>query len=373
MSKKQLTQAIAVVTIAFAFSACQEELDRAANDGNVPPTDIAPNYQEITIDASSNTQWNYVDLTTGKSVAKSDNWHIAVQRYSVIVNSDVDVALLAEQSDFYNGITPIESIFVNATASSEVEHLTQEFDLDSANFATPSTSLITEVTGDRFFDYQFTNHKLYANDDAVWVIRSSTGSAYAKLRPIKLYDDATASYDPTFELYVQGKDDSGFSSTPTHWQIPLTDSVGTECYDIDSNSAIDCANNEWDIHFDFNPAARLFELKLNGGISGSGSASALLSGPFEWADNDKLTAGIQDNDDSTFTITSFHYGRDSQASTLTESPWYAYGIQGGHGIWPNYRVYGLRNDTDAFAVQFVNYYNEQAQSGHVTLRFRTLN
>lgn len=81
-------------------------------------------------------------------------------------------------------------------------------------------------------------------------------------------------------------------------------------------------------------------------------------------------------------IIGYSFNTDRDTNVLVESPWYAYDLNGAHKIFPNFRVYAVRdpgaNDTHGDAddivtlFQLSDYYNNEGASGHVTLRYRQL-
>lgn len=64
---------------------------------------------------------------------------------------------------------------------------------------------------------------------------------------------------------------------------------------------------------------------------------------------------------------------DTGGNAITKYSRCAYSLSGQHGIWPNYRVYGLRDlATEAVTlIQLINYYNDADTSGNVTVRYRS--
>lgn len=61
------------------------------------------------------------------------------------------------------------------------------------------------------------------------------------------------------------------------------------------------------------------------------------------------------------------YVQDESLDFFLAYPWYAYD-EGNHIIWPNFRVYSLKTDNSYYKVQVIDYYNDDAQPGHYTLR-----
>lgn len=335
---------------------------------------------QISVDATSHSEWAYLNLSQGTVVDETDPWHLALQRYHVILHPDVEAALVAEQAEFYDGETTVESMFVNSTAVSERNHLLEATVPADEAFAT-ATNEFAIANGlmdiDAFLFYDMTSHGVFANDDNLFVIRSNTGSAYAKLvatqiiHPEKTYTDPDAYDQAVFQLEIAASGSDTFA-TPISWTVNTPGGVGEGCFDLETQANVDCSDAGWDIKYSNTGTGRGLlnpTLRLNSGISGSGSAG--VAGPFEVADSDQIIHPIQDVENDAFDLTPHHYqyNVDGQSSVFSEYPWQAYGVQGGHNIWPNYRVYAVRDNTATFYVQFTNYYSDTATSGHVTLRY----
>jgi len=78
-------------------------------------------------------------------------------------------------------------------------------------------------------------------------------------------------------------------------------------------------------------------------------------------------------------IFSSAFATDRFTNALVKNPWYAYNLQGGHGIYANYRVFAVLNEGGAAGgddivtlFQMSNYYSDSDVSGHITVRYRQL-
>lgn len=372
MNIKLLAITTALASLSLAGCNSDSSSDDSAPD-NSDGDNQTPNvsYTSKTVDASSHTEWAYFDLDSNSVVTEAEQWDLAFKRYEVILNTQVESALVASQNEFYDSEgVPNNTVFVNANVEDELEHLQAELDPD-LTYQTGDANQAIGADGTNFYDYNPTNHRLYANDDAVWLIRSNTEQSYAKLRPVMLFDndsgDSGAYVTAEFELFIQGENDNGFSSTAMSWTIDIPEGIGTGCFDIDSASSVGCDSDNWDIKFELNTSGFVFAITLNGGISGNGSAAA--HGAFDAADTNKLISGIQESEEEEFNITQFHYSGDSQMSTFSENQWYAYNVNGRHQIWPNYRVYAVNTGETIYKVQLIGYYSDAAESGHISIRF----
>lgn len=61
------------------------------------------------------------------------------------------------------------------------------------------------------------------------------------------------------------------------------------------------------------------------------------------------------------------YVKDESLDLFLTNPWYTYD-ESNHIIWPIFQVYSLKADDRYFKVQVIDYYDEQSQPGHYTLR-----
>lgn len=313
----------------------------------------------VRIDASAG--WAYLSLAGGSAVTASDDWDLAFSRTSVRVNPDrATSALIVEQADFYdNNEDPIANVFTNATANSELEHLLANHDLEAFSYEAESRDAAIGRDGANFYDYDFATHVVSANDDAWWVLRSAEGDSFAKLNVTRV-EYAAGSLELDADFFVQGSTDSTYAGTAVEWSATVADGEQS-CYDFDNDATVDCAtSSDWDIKLVVD--GHSFLLLTNGGVSGGGDAGvygALTS-----------TEATAETDGSA--LSSYAFAEDKGANALTEHSWYAYNLTGQHGIWPNFRVYGIRNtDSEAVTlVQLINYYDDADNSGHITVRYK---
>lgn len=164
----------------------------------------------------------------------------------------------------------------------------------------------------------------------------------------------------TFEFNVQASGASQFSPTPISFTTPTGYDGGDACFDFDSASAVDCASSEvWDVQVGF--SGRDWYLKSNSGVSGNGSGGA--SDQMTWSE----LAG-NDSDPGVPQI----YNTDSTGGVFTDNTWYAYNLTNQHKIWPNFRTFLIKADTDdpqstVWALQIVGYYDQNGTSGQPTV------
>ncbi|MCK0105009.1 HmuY family protein [Marinobacter sp. S0848L] len=310
----------------------------------------------------------YLNLETGALVDQSGEWHIAANRLSLQLNGGasgngaVGGAIAVEQSDFYNAEgEPDVSVFTNATANSEEEHLRGEFqepdawqqdDFSSAFGAADVWSTYDRVTG-----------VISEKDDIGYLVRSAEGDSHARMRVVDFNFPTRAGKGIesfAFEFDVQAAGASQFNSTPVVFTPPADYDGADACFDFDSAKVVDCAGSSaWDVQVGF--SGREWYLKS----SGQGGAA----GPMPRAELASYNAdpGVPQL-----------YTSDSTGGILSEYPWYAYNLTGQHKIWPNYRTFLIKSDIEndassVWALQVVGYYDESGASGQPVVRWLEVN
>lgn len=371
-------------TLALALSSllltgCLDSDSSSGSDSNDDPSEIA-GMQEITLDATSNTDWVYLNLDTGETLeldseaaAISTDWHLAAQRMNIKLNTgasgpgSVRAALAEAQEHLYDHEgRAIEAQFQGMSANSELYLLDGPF--DEPGTRDWSSESITNPFGMDWANYNGANGHYTANDQNGWIVRSASGNAYAKMRMTDLdfpTREAQGIKSFEFEFYVQQEGESEFSATPITWEGGALSS-GTLCFDFENNREVAaCSGNDWDIQLGFQ--GRDFFLRTNSGVSGEGQAGSF--GAFAWSDQGDFTSA------SDVPSPQPGFAADTTSGIFTEASWYAYGVGGGHQLWPNYRVYLIDTDSDneeaaRYALQVIGYYDDAGQSGHLSLRYQ---
>lgn len=147
-----------------------------------------------------------------------------------------------------------------------------------------------------------------------------------------------------------------FSTSATEFIADFTNESSV-CYDLESQSAIECTDDSdvWDIQFSSD-----FTIQLNGGLIGAGNAGAY--GPSTYDALNALTNGAAVDE---FII-------DKEVGTLLENSWYGYNFDGNHKIWPNYRVYAIKSNGQDFKLRMTGYYDEAGSSGFVSFDYQDI-
>ena len=388
MSKSPLS--IAVLASAMALTACGGD-SSSSNSGDQAPGDGdggIPTATQYTIDASAggsgadkddpDNKFSYFSFASGAEVALEDSeaeasnaWDIAFKRNTIIVNpNNSKAALVADQADFYNADgSPVKATFLAATADSEAAEfvgITAEGIADvelKADAAKPAL-------GSTWYNYDIATHVISANTDNHWLIQNAekTDVSIFHVTDITTAGRSAASYTVEFfnnaaasgEAFVFPASDAGTQF------IADFSSSSEVCYDIDLNSIVDCAStmDSWDLRFDSS-----FNIWLNGGIHGTGGASATT--------NPDTFAVIA----ATTEVVSYAMSKDTMSGTFTdqETTWWGYGIDDSHNLWSNYRVYAVDADSMQYKLRVLSYYAPQGStapaagtSGVVTFEYEQL-
>ena len=190
--KQNFTFGILAATV--FLSACSD------SGSDTPPLAAAEDNEipTVIVNASSQTDYVYYNLERGEAVtlteeqaAASTDWHVAFRRSTIKLNGgtsgpgNVAAALAAAQDDFYNEDEPVNSVFLNATPASELEHLEDEYDLTALDFISDAHVASIQGSGEMigalmdlgWYNYNPTTHALSANTDNHWLLRSAEGSS----------------------------------------------------------------------------------------------------------------------------------------------------------------------------------------------------
>lgn len=364
MQKSLLTSSI--ICSALALTACGGDSNNSSSvqpaPSPAPGSGIATATQVI-VDATAGgsgadandpaNKYTYFSFSTGAVVELADDeaqasnaWDIAFKRNGIIVNDQTsEAALVAEQADFYGTDgAAVKDVFVNATADSEAKHF---IDITAENItdAEFKADAAEPALGKEWYIYE--NHAISANTEKFFLVQNaeSDNVSIFNVKAITTTGRSAESYTVQFfnntavsgEEYAFPAVDAG-----TEFVATFTESISEICYDLDTQSTVDCISEEstWDLRFDAS-----FEIWLNGGIYGAGSAKTTSADTFE-------------NISSMTTVSSHSLSSDKMGGTFTDgaSTWWAYGINGGHNIWSNYRVYAVKANEEQYKMRILSYY-----------------
>jgi hypothetical protein len=182
-----------------------------------------------------------------------------------------------------------------------------------------------------------------------WLLRLGDGASYAKLRVASLAGPtATHAGQVTLEYAVQPAGDQPFGPA----QSATLNAAAPVSLDLNTGS-ITPAEGTWDLRLEG------FNLRLNSGVSGAGSAGAAAS-PDAF---DAIT---------TANVDSRAYQIDGFAGVFNSHPWYRYNLTGENRIHPTFDVFLVRRGTAVYKVQLIDYYSTAGEPRRITFRYAKL-
>jgi hypothetical protein len=283
-------------------------------------------------DPSSSSEWDLAFFATGVTVNGGAAGPGGVTAYCLCANANVSVAELqamtaANQLAAFDGVTTAD--IPAATA----------FVADALN---PAISGWFTGTG----------ASAVAVPTKSWIIRKTVNGSVilGKFRVTSITGaTATSAGSVTVESAIQPSTGAGFSATTTRTIV-----LGATPVYLDLASGPVSATSAWDLSLSG------FEIRLNGGVSGTGGVGAVI---------DETTAFSQITSQYASFAPAEAYRSDSFGGVFVTSPWYRYNITGtDNQIWPNFNVYLVKDGDTVYKVQIVSYYGPTGTSRQITLR-----
>lgn len=338
-------------------------INATAGGLGIAPTDPQNKYSYFNFETGT-----IVDLSDAEA-ATSNSWDIAFKRSTIKLNGGTSgtkgvkgfCANNNEEAYDANGVA-IASWFSTATSETEKEDFSKITLTDlPAESEFKTDSLVKAIKGDGTTEgwwlYNPTTHAVSANHSKYWVIRSNKGSSYAKLQITSLVK-STNFREVTISFVVQATGETSFADTIIEHTFNIPLDGGYLYYDLDSQTEVTSDNTNWDFKIGFEKNS--YNILLNGGVSGSGSAASF--GPFE--NSNEMLSGSSVP----------YFTSDSSSGIFVTSPWYAYNLTGDNKLHPNYRVYIINSETNSYKLQVLSYYHpDTTESAFITIRFEKLN
>lgn len=310
----------------------------------------------LTVDAS--TDWAFVafedDEASTVSVGErdaSEAWDLAFYATSVMLNggaagpADVVGYCLCQNA----GASDADVIAMTAASElSDFESVTAA-QIPTDEDAWESDALSPAI--DDWYTYDGVTHVTSAAPEHVWKVRTASGEAYAKLHVTGIANvTREAAGEVTLEYALQPSAGAAFGAVQT---ATADVSAGPVYFDLETGSEVGEAG-EWDLLLEG------WNIRVNGGVSGSGSAGASLA--------DESFDAITDASD----LSASHYQGDAFGGVFDAAPWYRYDLEDNHQIWPTFDVYLIRRGEAVYKVQITGYYGATGDSRQVTFRYDRL-
>lgn len=340
---KKLVSLFGVLALA---SACELEAPEEEPNDSLPFEEIRDGVFKA--DASSDKEWLFVDLDTLSAVGETDGWDLAFQRTLIAGNSEAGVMIAR----------------IDGVKLADVEAAPEEgYHLDGERKASDGRG----GGGDEFafngesawYDYDMSSHLLTPKANRVYVVLSSEGKAFA-IQMLGYYDNAGTAGVITFEMKeIEPPEDPTVPVEPKYPEdaitIDATDEETWIYFDLDTNEAVD-AEEEWELAF------RRSHIATNGF---GGVRVAILDGvsldDVSEAPEDGYVADDFEITEENLDDLAFH----------GDTPWFRYDMET-HTLQARERVYVLATEEKVFAVQILDYYDEEGNAGHVTFRAKEI-
>ncbi|WP_158971993.1 HmuY family protein [Paraglaciecola sp. L3A3] len=358
--------AIAVLSGSMLLTACGGS---SSDDTNVIPEEPSNVYGPLATGSVAEPNYAYFDLETmtvvsltEEQAATDTSWDIAFKRTGVYLNnanndSPVTAYFTGNNTDFWDGETPVADKFLNATPETELA----AFDSVSITDVPADTSMFIademfNIISD-FYNYDPVTHQVSAADDKYFIVNSD--DQLTKYRVSALTQVGFAMSDITLQIANQDDADLFGAESPLLVDLVTECGLGDMVYVDFGTATVVTENDNWDLSFICNEA-------------NTGS-------DFEMDIADDATA-LQDftNEITGISAEALPY-HSFKANTYTEkafdaTPWYAYNIEGGipHGIYSQYGIYLIKTDSATYKLQMLSYYDEESTSGSISFRTEAL-
>lgn len=323
----------------------------ACND-STEPLPPPPATTELTVDASTAPAFLRLGTpatqVTAANSSTSTEWDLSFFATSVSVNGGASGP----------GGASAFCLCANANATvAQMQAMTAEnqltaFDAVSANDIPPSASFTADALNPAISGwFSGTGSATTAVSTRTWIVRRSFPNVILGKFRVTAISGATATSpgNVTVEYAVQPSAGAAFGPAST---ATLNLAGAPVFFDLSSGQVAETAR--WDLRLSG------FEIRTNGGVSGTGGVSALL---------DPATPFAQVTADYAATAPSVAYRSDAFGGVFVSSPWYRYNITGtDNQIWPDFNVYLVRRGDAVFKVQLTGYYGPTGTSRQITIR-----
>jgi hypothetical protein len=335
-----------------ALSACSD------SDPIGPGTD--PSVPTLTVNAASG--WTYVKLGTTASVVtvsdptSSAGWDLAFNATSVMLNGGaagpggVEGYCLCQNASATDA--QVKAMKAETQLSAFEGAGTTQLPTDSKAWATDAlTPAITD-----WWTYNPATHAVGPTPNRSWVLRTASGTSFAKLRIAAVGVAGRGFGVITLEYAVQPSKTAKMGEVRT---LDADVSSGAPVYVSLTKGAVS-TSADWDLMLQQTTVGGgpSVTIRLNSGISGSGKAGAVLSDrPFEqFTDASEVPDAV--------------FKSDAFGGVFDAHPWYRYNITGtDHQIWPTFDVYFVRRGAEVYKLQLTGYYDRTGKDRNVTFRY----
>jgi hypothetical protein len=316
-----------------------------------------PETQTITVDASQG--YAYVRLGDPATVVSvsdprtSSAWDLAFFATSVSVNGGA--AGPGEVSAF--------CVCTNQGATTaQLQAMTADnqlggFDAVSASSAPAASEFVVDALSPAISGW-FTGtagSNASVTSTRSWILRKGTTTPLlGKIRIASLENASAANAGTiTFEYALQSAPGGAFGAVQTK-----TVDIRSGPVNFDLTTGAPSTSSTWDVRFEG------WSIRLNGGVSGTGSVTALLDASTPFASIDEALAG---------TAPPQAFRSDAFSGIFAAKPWYRYNITGtDNQIWPTFDVYLVKRGSETYKVQITSYYSTSGAPRQISIRYSRL-
>jgi len=282
-------------------------------------------------DPTTSTAWDMALFATSVTVNGGAAGPGGVTAYCLCANSGATVAEL-------QAMTPANQLAAFEAVTTANVPAAATFIADALNPAISGW-----VTG--------TGGAAAAAPSRAWIVRRTvSGVILAKFRVTAVSGaTATSAGNVTVEYAIQPSSGASFGAVSTR---TLDLSAGPVYLDVALGPV--ASTSSWDLRLSG------YEIRINGGVSGSGGVSAVL---------DQTTAFSLITSEYASSAPAVAYRSDSYGGVFVSSPWYRYNITGtDNQIWPNFNVYLVKRDDAVYKVHITSYYGASGAPRQITIR-----
>lgn len=298
-----------------------------------------------------------VELT--EEQAKTDTtWDIAFKRSGVYLNQHSDNAVKAyatgNNSDFFDTDgKAIADSFIAANAETE---LGDYLAVKTSDIPTDETMFVGDVTSniiEGFYDYNSSTHVITAADTNYFIANSD--GAFTKFRATSITTAGRGIGQITLQTAYQGSSDVEFSAEQEliiDAALACSGDVTHVYVDFDTNQEVTMAD-DWDINFPCAEDKTAADFTIN------------------IADDAQAMHDFENNYDAIDPTAVAYYGLQENSYSVKafdSTPWYQYGVNGGHLLWSQFDIYLVKTPTKTHKLQLTSYYNADAVSGNISFR-----
>ena len=347
----------------------------SGSDGNSQSQTPDPGAQEGTVHGPFSTGSTlapntvYFDFESGSVLELSDEqaatdsrWDIAFNRTKVSLNTHADnsvsMAISQVNSDFFDQDgKPVADKFINATAETELtDYLAiKNTDLPAEDAFNGDSQ--ENIIGGKFYNYDMSTHVVTAAEQAYFIV--SSDDAFTKFRVKSLSTAGRTMSSITLGVQHQSALDGHTSFGAEQELVVDTAACSADIYiDFDLVASLS-ADDAWDIRL---PCVTV------GGVSGTDFSIHIADDAKALQDTDNSIDGI---DSQALAFYGFQPDLTNQLA-FDASPWYQYGLNGGHLLWSQYGVYFIKTASAEYKFQITSYYDEAGTSGNYSFRFDKL-